>query len=171
MLKLPRQVVGRLGQSLLAYFSWRAFSVYVRASMETGPITYHTFWTIFMQDHTSLRSIYRLIRDFVSKRALRSAVAMTFMIISMTFVLVFPTLASAMTGYTANNEAVIKFGNGTQTPFGNFRQLVAIIHDGDRINRTAEFKVFKDSKPNQIKVCGSYNCIEKCKISLCDPSV
>lgn len=37
--------------------------------------------------------------------------------------MVFPTLARAMygLGYTANNEAVIKFGNGTQTPFDNFR--------------------------------------------------
>lgn len=153
--------VGRLGQSLLAYFSWKAFSVYVRASMETTPVTYRTFWTSFMQNHASLRSIFHLMRDFASRRGLRSKLAMAFMIITMVFVMVFPTLASAMTGYTANNEAVIKFGNGTQTPFGNFLQLAAIIHDGGRVNLTAEYMVFKGSQPNQNKACGSYNCIEK----------
>ncbi|KAI7776784.1 hypothetical protein LA080_004440 [Diaporthe eres] len=153
--------VGRLGQSLLAYFSWRAFSVYVRASMETAPVTYRTFWTSLMQSDASLLSIVALIRDFASKRGLRSKMAMAFMIITMVFVMVFPTLASAMTGYTANNEAVIKFGNGTQTPFGRFRQLVAIIHDGDRVNLTAEYMVFRGSPQNQYETCGYYGCLDR----------
>lgn len=151
-----------MGQSLLAYFSWKAFSVYVRASMETAPVTYRTFWTSFMQNDASVRSIIRLARDFASKRGLRSKVAMSFMIITMVFIMVFPTLAGAMTGYTANNEAVIKFGNGTQTPFGNFRQLVAIIHDGGRVNLTAEYMVFKGSRPGQTMACGSSDCVDQC---------
>lgn len=88
---------------------------------------------------------------------------MAFMILTMVFVLIFPTLASAMTGYTANNEAVIKFGNGTQTTFGNFRQLVAIIHDGGRINRTADFMVFKGAQPNPRQTCGFSDCIDECR--------
>ncbi|KAI3393152.1 hypothetical protein diail_4677 [Diaporthe ilicicola] len=152
--------VGRLGQSLLACFSWKAFSVYVRASMETNPITYRTFWTTFMQREPSLQSITRLIRDFASKRGLRSKVAMAFMVITMLFVMAFPTLASAMTGYTANNEAVIKMQDGTQTPFGDFRQLTAIIHDGSRVGLEADYKVFKNSKPTQYQTCGGVNCIE-----------
>ncbi|KAG8157774.1 hypothetical protein KVR01_012436 [Diaporthe batatas] len=152
--------VGRIGQSLLAYFSWRAFSVYVRASMETTPVTYRTYWTIFMQNHASVQSIFRLVRDFTTKRGLRSKVAMVFMILTMVFVMAFPTLASAMTGYTANNEAVIKFGNGTQTPFENFNQIVAIIHDGGRVNLTDEYMVFKGSQPNQHQTCGASNCID-----------
>lgn len=131
--------------------------------METAPVTYRTFWTSFMQSEASLGSIVRLIRDFASRRGLRSKVAMAFMVITMVFVMVFPTLASAMTGYTANNEAVIKFGNGTQTSFENFRQIVAIIHDGGRVNLTAEYMVFKGSQPNQNQACGSWNCIDRCR--------
>lgn len=120
-----------------------------------------------MQSEASMPSIIRLVRDFASRRGLRSKVAMTFMIITMVFVMVFPTLAGAMTGYTANNEAVIKFGNGTQTPFGKFRQVVAIIHDGDRVNLTTEYMVFKGSPQNQYETCGSYGCIDRCK-SACE---
>lgn len=116
-----------------------------------------------MQSEATMPSIVRLIRDFASKRGLRSKVAMTFMIITMVFIMVFPTLASAMTGYTANNEAVIKFGNGTQTPFGSFRQLVAIIHDGGRVNLTDEYMVFRGSPQNQYETCGYYGCLEWCK--------
>lgn len=85
------------------------------------------------------------------------------MIITMVFVMVFPTLTGAMTGYTANNEAVIKFGNGTQTPFGNFRQLVAIIHDGGRVNLTDDYMVFKGSPQSQDDTCGSFGCVDRCK--------
>lgn len=135
--------------------------------METAPVTYRTFWTSFMRSDASLLSVIRLIRDFASRRGLRSKVAMAFMIITMVFVMVFPTLAGAMTGYTANNEAVIKFGNGTQTPFGKFRQLVAIIHDGDRVNLTSEYMVFKGSPQNQLETCGYYGCVDRCK-SACE---
>ena len=152
----------------MAYFSWKAFSVYVRASMETAPVTYRTFWTSFMQSDASVLSIVRMARDFASKRGLRSKVAMTFMIITMVFIMVFPTLAGAMTGYTANNQAVIKFGNGTQSPFGRFRQLVAVIHDGERVNLTANYRVFKRAHPNQMDACGSWGCIDKCRPAYAD---
>lgn len=116
-----------------------------------------------MQSEATIPTITRLIRDFASKRGLRSKVAMTFMIITMVFIMVFPTLASAMTGYTANNEAVIKYGNNTQTPFGSFRQLVAIIHDGDRVNLTNEYYVWRGSPQNQYETCGYYGCLDRCK--------
>lgn len=136
--------------------------------METAPVSYRTFWVSFMQSDVTMPSIFCLIRDFTSKRGLRSKVAMTFMIITMVFVMVFPTLASAMTGYTANNEAVIKFGKGNQqTPFGTFRQLIAIIHDGSRVNLTDEYMVFRGSPQNQLETCGSYGCLEICK-SACE---
>ncbi|KAJ0114428.1 hypothetical protein J7T55_010817 [Diaporthe amygdali] len=154
--------VGRLGQSLLAYFSWKAFSVYVRASMETTPITYQTFWTTFMRNDVSFASIFRLIRDFARRRGLRSKLAMAFMTTTMLFIVVFPTLASAMTGYTANNDAVIKLENGsTQVPFEKFRRLVATIHDGNRVNLTAEYNVFRGAPQSQSQTCGYGDCISE----------
>lgn len=93
---------------MLAYYSWKVFSVQVRVSMENAPITYRTYWVTYLQSEASCRSIFRLIRDFTLKRQLQSKTAMVFMIATMIFVMAFPTLASAMTGYTANNVAVIK---------------------------------------------------------------
>ncbi|ROV94215.1 hypothetical protein VSDG_05680 [Cytospora chrysosperma] len=107
-------VVGRFGQTVLAYFSWISFSAYVRVSMEHAPITYRTFWTYFMQSEASFRATVRMIRDFTSRRGLGSRIAMVFMISTMIFVMAFPTLASAMTGYTAKTEAVIKLVNISQ---------------------------------------------------------
>ncbi|ROW17867.1 hypothetical protein VPNG_00864 [Cytospora leucostoma] len=148
--------VGRLGQTILAYFSWKAFSVYVRLSMEHAPITYRTFWTTYMQHEASFRPIIRAIRDFTSRRGLRSKTAMIFMIATMVFIMAFPTLASAMTGYTANNNAVIKFIDGTQAPFTEFQKFEHIIHDGNRINLTSDYKVFSGKEGD---VCGWDDCV------------
>ncbi|ROW10428.1 hypothetical protein VMCG_01603 [Cytospora schulzeri] len=135
-------VVGRFGQAILAYYSWKAFAAYVRVSMEYAPITYSSFRTSFMQGETSFRSTVRMIRDFTSRRGLRSKTAMVFMVTTMVFVMVFPTLASAMTGYTAKNEAVIKLADSTQTPFAEFfERLDYTIHDAYRVNLTADFHV------------------------------
>ncbi|KUI64331.1 hypothetical protein VM1G_11137 [Cytospora mali] len=147
--------VGRIGQTILAYFSWKAFSVHVRMSMERAPITYRVFWTSFMQNEATFRSTVRMIRDFTMRRSLRSKAAMVFMIASMIFVIVFPTLASAMTGYTASNEAVIKLEDGNQAPFNKFKQFYYIIHDGNRVNFSAEYLVF-----SRYDACGYGSCVD-----------
>lgn len=92
---LSIQGIGRVGQSLLAYFSWKAFSLYIRSSMESQPITYQTFWTTFMQHEASLTSILGLIKDFVTKKGLKSKLVMAFMVVTMIFVLAFPTLGKS----------------------------------------------------------------------------
>jgi hypothetical protein len=61
-----------------------------------------------MQSEASFRATVRMIRDFTSRRGLKSKIAMVFMIATMIFVMAFPTLASAMTGYTGKTEPVIK---------------------------------------------------------------
>lgn len=70
---------------------------------------------------------------------------MVFMIATMVFVMAFPTLASAMTGYTGKTELVIKVDGNTQTPFRMlFREVKYIIQDGNRVNLSAGFQVFSE---------------------------
>ncbi|OTA92704.1 hypothetical protein M434DRAFT_396267 [Hypoxylon sp. CO27-5] len=79
-----------------------------------------------------------LIKDFFSYQRLNSTVAMIFMITTVTFTLVFPTLASAMTGYTPVNKAFIQNEDGNLIPFSDFHILAYVIHDGYRVNLTTD---------------------------------
>lgn len=66
---------------------------------------------------------------------------MAFIILTMTFVLIFPTLGSAMTGYSGNVEAYIPDSNGNNILFSSFRPLYYILHDGDRVGLTKDYEV------------------------------
>lgn len=153
--------MGRAGQTLLAYISWRTFSKCLHSAMMTDPVTYQTFWAVFMQDGPSLRSIILTIRDFAWIRGLRSKATMVFMILSMTFVLAFPTLASAMTGYSANTEAVVRTNGVNQVPFSQFKRARYVIHDGNRVNLSTQYPIVSDAAEKN--ACGDVGCIDDCK--------
>lgn len=153
------QVVGRAGQTLLAYISWRTFSKYLYSVMVTDPITYQTFWTVFMEDGPSVWSILRTSRDFTRLRGLRSKPIMFFMILTMAFVLAFPTLASAMTGYSANNQAVVKTDDIKQVLFSQFNRVRYVINDGHRVS--VGYPIASDR--DESRACGFVGCIEDCK--------
>lgn len=134
-----RQVVGRVGQTALAWCSWHVFSLYVTTSMETAPITFNSYRAIFMENGPSLSSTVLLLRDFVSRKGLHSKIAMAFMMVTIIFTLAFPTLASAMTGYTTTSEAYVPdHQNVNQIRFDQFASLLYTIHDGERIRRTKD---------------------------------
>jgi hypothetical protein len=87
-----------------------------------------------MQENISLLGVMGVIRDFVARRRLKSMWAMVFMVATMLFVLVWPTIASTMTGYDSNNVAFIKIKDGSLIRFSAFVPLLYIIHDGSRID-------------------------------------
>lgn len=86
---------------------------------------------------------------------------MSFIILTMVFILAFPTLASSMTGYSASNQPWVKTDDINQVPFSEFRQAtdLYVIHDAIRINAKANYVYVGD----QISVCQRDNCIEECK--------
>ncbi|KAF2440444.1 hypothetical protein P171DRAFT_100866 [Karstenula rhodostoma CBS 690.94] len=135
-------VFGRIGQLVLVLFSSHVFSIYVTASMETAPITYNSYRAIFLEPNPSFWSTVALIRDFTSRRSLHSNLAMVFMVATMTFTIAFPTLASAMTGYTSAQKAYVPdHQNGNMIRFDNFGLLLYTIHDGERVGLTNEYLV------------------------------
>ncbi|KAM7213210.1 hypothetical protein V8F06_011425 [Rhypophila decipiens] len=134
-------VVGRGGQTILAYFSWKAFSTYFWLSMSTQPITYNSFWAIFLDRQPSLVGIYRVIRDFVSQQARRSKLIMIFVPFSMLFVLVFPIMMSAMTGYRPNLAGFVADTTNSLIPFEKFALAAYVIHDGERVGYDRDFVV------------------------------
>ncbi|KAI0165384.1 hypothetical protein GGR52DRAFT_106320 [Hypoxylon sp. FL1284] len=131
-------VVGRGGQAVLAVLSWHIFSSYVTVSMDRSPVTYRTFWVVFLHREPTLSSILHLLRDFVSLRRLSSILAMVFMIATMIFALAFPTLVSAMSGYSSVTKAFVRVDGERLVPFSDFKILAYAIHDGFRANMTAD---------------------------------
>ncbi|KAF2121945.1 hypothetical protein BDV96DRAFT_562683 [Lophiotrema nucula] len=134
-------VAGRGGQALLALISWRIFSQYVAICMETSPVTFKTFRTMFLQEGPSVYSLYTTIRDFCVRLRLRSKTAMVFIITTMIFILAFPTMTSAMTAYSGNVQAFIPDDANNLVQFKGFERVLYIIHDGVRINQTDDFIV------------------------------
>ncbi|PVH93746.1 hypothetical protein DM02DRAFT_480520, partial [Periconia macrospinosa] len=127
-------VIGRVGQSFLAFISWRVFSFYVTTSMDTAPVTYDSFRTIFIGNDPSLWSTICLIRDFAFRKGLHSKIAMCVIIAAMLLTIAFPTLASAMTGYTSIAKAYLpELQTGNQIKFNSFVPVLYLIHDGERI--------------------------------------
>ncbi|KAI0886904.1 uncharacterized protein GGS22DRAFT_118950 [Annulohypoxylon maeteangense] len=134
-------VIGRGGQALLAFTSWRVFADYVTTSMEFAPITYAIFSTMYLQDEPSILSVSRIIRIFISGRGLKSKLAMAFMILNMLFLIGWPTVASAMTGYTTAVKAFVPDYEGNYIAYADFQPIAYIIHDGLRVNLTNDYMV------------------------------
>ncbi|KAH6637844.1 hypothetical protein C7974DRAFT_450972 [Boeremia exigua] len=127
--------VGRGGQLLLAIISWREFARYLTICMETEPITFQVFRTIFLEKDASIFSAVRVSKSLVWQRRLRSKVAMTFIIVTMLFIVALPTLVSAMSGYDANVASRILDRDDNLIPFNNFSRVLYVIHDGWRIGK------------------------------------
>ena len=125
-------MIGRLGQSFLAIISWTVFAAYVTTSMGLRPITYKTFWIIFIDSEPSIYALGSLIRDFTSRRGLVSKPAMIFILLVTSFILAFPTMISAMTAYDLNNQAYIMDRSQNMLSPTEFRPIAFIVHDGLR---------------------------------------
>ncbi|KAF6825230.1 hypothetical protein CMUS01_09902 [Colletotrichum musicola] len=134
-------VFGRGGQALLAWISWSVFSDYVAASIQGSPVTYETFRTIFLQETPTLYSTWCLARDFVRSHGLRSRVVMVYVVCVAVFILAFPTLGSAMSGYQTNSGAFVRGYGGELIKYSDFDFVAYVIHDGWRVNLTGDFAV------------------------------
>ncbi|RMZ73702.1 nad dependent epimerase dehydratase [Pyrenophora seminiperda CCB06] len=134
-------LVGRGGQALIAYISWRTFANYVTTSMEVAPITFKTYRTIFLPNGSLLVATLHMIRDFTTRHGLHSKIAMCFMVFTMVFTLAFPSFASAMTGYNGNVKPFVLATDGNYVPFDSFHYAYYVIYDGWRVDKGGEYIV------------------------------
>lgn len=88
--------------------------------MHVAPITFGTFRTVFLHNEASLVSIPRLIQDFSYRHSLHSRAAMIFMIVTLAFILLFPTFGSAMSGYSAGVQPYVLDRDNNYVPFEKF---------------------------------------------------
>ncbi|XP_014551170.1 hypothetical protein COCVIDRAFT_31238 [Bipolaris victoriae FI3] len=127
--------VGRGGQVVLAFISWREFARYLTIF----------FRTIFIENDASVLSIFRTIKSFITQRRLRSKIAMAFMTATMLFILAFLTLMSAISGYNSNVSSRVPDLSDNLVSFGNFSRVLYFIQDGSRINKSDNLWVLDET--------------------------
>lgn len=64
---------------------------------------------------------------------------MIFMVFTMIFIVAFPTIVSAMSGYDSNVDSYMPDLDDNFFRFGNFSRVLYVIHDGWRINQDGNF--------------------------------
>ena len=132
-------MIGRVGQIFLSLISCFAFAQYITASMNVSPVSYETYSTVFFRLGPDISSIFTLLREFIFYRALNSKVVMIWIILSATFIALFPTWVSAMSGYNGNRGPFVLDQTGNFALFSEFQYIDYVIHDGDRIGLTKDY--------------------------------
>lgn len=126
-------VVGRGGQVLLTYVAYRVFTKSLGRAMEGSQVSYHTF-AAFAFEPGTVTGVFMLARDFASNRSLRSKMIVSWALVSTLYIVAFPTLSSAMTGYTSVMEAYLEDKSQNLVRWELFREVVYSIEDADRID-------------------------------------
>ncbi|KAK4168335.1 hypothetical protein QBC43DRAFT_296978 [Cladorrhinum sp. PSN259] len=127
-------MVGRGGQALVAYLSWQTFARYLSVSVERAPVTFTTFRECFSNQETSILLLCRLAKDLRLFHQLSPRLVKAFFTFTLSLVLIFPTLASAMTGYSPKSQAFVKeLGGNAYIKFSDFDLVAYVIHDAWRI--------------------------------------
>jgi hypothetical protein len=98
------KVIGRGGQALLTFISYRVFSQCLTRLMEQSSVTISTFESISLRGSTSINSIFLLIKDFLANTTARARFCMGWVIFASLYMLFFQTLLSAMTGYVGTSK-------------------------------------------------------------------
>jgi hypothetical protein len=92
-----------VGQSLLAYIAYSVFTKSLVRNMEQRPVSYGTFEAITFRNSTVV-SLWLMLRDYATNGGGRAKAAIMWMIVASSYVLAFPTLMSAVTGYSSNSQ-------------------------------------------------------------------
>ena len=66
---------------------------------------------------------------------------MVFMAATMVFIVAFPTLMSAMSGYDSNVASRIQDRDGNLISFRDFERPIYVVHDGSRVNLTDDYLI------------------------------
>ena len=136
-------VVSRLGQAALAWVVYRVFRKSLLFSMERYPARYDTFVSMAYTT-TTPTALWVYCRDLKTwttrrPRPVRWILTIYALVFSTAYVLAFPTMTSAMTGYQAESVAMVPL-HSTYDCVGqplfnmsSLTQLLYSIRDGDRI--------------------------------------
>lgn len=132
-------IVGRGGQLLLSLIAYPVFTDMLLYSMETRSATYAYFSAIAF-DTVSVSTMSQISKDLCRQpkgnRSLRTVLIPIGLLLASVYILAFPTLASAATGYITSQDPVVPLidDEGTTASWpGEFRPCAYVIEDADRL--------------------------------------
>ncbi|GME31867.1 hypothetical protein BKCO1_7600019 [Neofusicoccum parvum] len=136
-------IVGRGGQLLLGLVSYPVFAKVLLHSMERRPASYQYF-TAMAFETVSVFTMGQIARNLGpqprGKHTLRTILIPIGLLIASLYILAFPTLASAATGYSTSQDPYVSLGgNGTSPWPGNFTMCQFVIEDGARVQGLDNF--------------------------------
>jgi hypothetical protein len=100
--------------------------------MEEQSIPLRTFEAVALQDSTFV-AFYKQTSTFLSMRNWRHKLRIFWIILSTVFIVAFPTLASAMTGYAPLTDPFVRGQGGQLVPLSSYLDVIYIIHDAERL--------------------------------------
>ena len=100
MLTAPRTLRGV--QAILGFIMYRTFTKSLAQHMERSPVSFGTFESVSLHG-ASVQALVTLVRDYLTNSGIRAKLTVTWMILALSYVLIFPTLMSAMTRYSGTS--------------------------------------------------------------------
>jgi hypothetical protein len=160
-------IAGRGGQALLIYLTWDILRSATQLTMEVASLDFPTF-TAVVFDRTSVWSLWTMLR--CSGRKIRSTRAGAALLLSaaicLLYILAWPTILAAMSGYLAPYQAFVELPSRitlTQT-YVNASQLVKArmtVQDGERVGLVHNYGMANEDSPN-------FDAFNQCKS--CSPN-
>ncbi|KAH8724075.1 Deuterolysin metalloprotease family-domain-containing protein [Phaeosphaeriaceae sp. PMI808] len=131
-------VIGRVGQVMLAWVNYRVFNEYIVWHMECYRTSFKFYSAVAFQTNT-LGTLGVLVKEFLSFskgkfwKSLLRWLAIVGMFLSTLYVLSFPTLMAAMTGYIAKGEPYVKDIDSNFIALNKMGEVLFVVNDAQRI--------------------------------------
>lgn len=143
-------IIGRGGQILLAWVNYHVFNEWLVYHMECHLTSYKLYAAVAFKT-TSMSTIGILGKEFLAygentwRRFLRW-LAILSMLLSTLYVLSFPTLMAAMTGYISKTEPYVEDYNKNLIEWSKVDLVWCVINDAHRIGYEKPLLVGQDNK-------------------------
>jgi hypothetical protein len=133
-------VVGRGGQCILAYITFKVSSVYLALAMRKAPVSCDTFAALAFVPPGFIGT-FRLAKDLLTNRGWKARLIMAWIVFSYLFVLSFSSFVTAMSGYSSSIEATMPNHDNDQILWSKFKVVSFTIHDAERIGLTSPWLI------------------------------
>jgi hypothetical protein len=141
--------VGRAGQALLAYVTYRVSYGYLSMAMHEAPVSYATYESLAFVPPTVARTA-RLAGDLLTNRGWRARLIMAWIVASSLFVIGFSSLVTAMSGYSSNTDAVMPDHLGQTVDWPDYEVVQFTINDAWRIG-----------EPGPVSITVGQTCVQQ----------
>jgi hypothetical protein len=116
----------------LAIIAYKVTTKSLSMAMEHHSVPIGTYEAISLQGSTFV-ALCKQIRNFLSIRSWQHKLRILWIILSTLFIVCFPTLVGAMTGYAPLTDPFVQGDAGELIPFTSYLDVRYIVHDAERV--------------------------------------